>query len=260
MMLRSKKLVLSLILFVNLQLYSQELFNELSISAGYVSFRGDYGERQDGETNLGNTGLGISAVHYLNFAYSTYGNNYFSRHFKLRNQLLYQNTSLEHLGKYAKGDGDDAFKLSAMTGEVNTLEVSTGLQWFYKRIKEYEISTKSFSPYAGAGIGAVYANPSNRTSLPGELGSATNTFETFLPQSGSNKSRIINDSEIALAVNFQTGTFYRLSSTSDLFLELSWHFYSSDFIDGLSPVGDQNRDNDWTVWLSLGYVFYFGAF
>ena len=259
MEIKFNKLILLLVLFVN-QLHSQELFNEVSISAGYVSFRGDYGEAHDDKTNLGNTGFGISAVHYLNFAYTTYGNNYFSRHFKLRNQLLYQNTSLEHLGKYAKGNGDGALKLSAMTGEVNTLELSTGLQWFYRRIKEYEISTKSFSPYAGAGIGAVFANPSNKTSLSGELGSTSNTFGTFLPQSGSNKNPIANDSETALAVNFQTGTFYRLSSTSDLFLELSWHFYSSDFIDGLSPIGDQNRSDDWAVWLSLGYVFYFGAF
>ena len=250
------KLTLFLILLINFQTFAQDLYHELSIGVGPVSFRGDYGERQDNETNLNNTGIGLSLTHFLNFAYGRSGGSYFGKHFKLRTQLLYQSTSLEHFGSSADGSSEGAAQLRAMTGEVNSFEIGTGLNWYFKEIREYERSTNTLSPYAGLGIGAVFSSPSHETSLPGNLGSVSNTFPTFLPQPGEDDP-ISNNSETALAVNFQAGTQYRLSEKSDLFIEARWHFYSSDFVDGLSPIGDQNESNDWSFWLAVGYVHYF---
>jgi hypothetical protein len=213
---------LTFIFFILITFHSngQELFNELSIGVGPVSFRGDYGENQDNETNLGNTGFWLSLTHFLNFAYGRNSGSYFAEHFKLRTQLLYQNTSLEHFGSYADGQGDDALKLRAMTGEVSSFEIGTGLQWFYIEIREYERSVNTLSPYAGLGIGAIFSSPSHETSLPDNLGSTTNTFPTFLPNPASGvENPIGNDSEIAFAVNFQVGTLYRLDERNDIFLK-----------------------------------------
>ena len=259
------KLTLFLILLVNFEVHSQELFHELSIGVGPVSFRGDYGQSQDNETNLKNTGIGIYLAHYLNFSYISncgYSSNcgsYFEEHFKLRTQILYQNTNLKHSGRYTDGTSEGAAKLRTMTGEVNSFEIGTGLQWYYKNIKNYQRNFNTLSPYAGFGIGAVFSNPSSDTSLPGNLGSVTNTFPTFLPQPGE-ENPISNDSESALALNFQLGTQYRLTQNSDVFAELRFHFYNSDFVDGLAPIGDQNESDDRSVWLSLGYVYYFESF
>jgi hypothetical protein len=250
--------VLLLFFFVNFQTNAQNLVQEISMGIGPVSFRGDYGERKDSETNLGNTGFGISFSHYLNFAYDSNSETYFKTHFKLRTQVIYQNINLEHFGSYADGSSEGAAKLRAMTGKVNAFEIGTGLLWYYKNIIDYERNFKILSPYAGLGVGAVFSSPSNDTSLSGDLGSETNTFPTFLAQSGE-ENPISNDSESALAVNFQFGTQYRLTKNSDIFAELRWHFYTSDFVDGLSPVGNQNESNDWSVWLSLGYVYYFDS-
>ena len=254
------KLTLFVILTMSIQVHAQELFHEVSLGLGPVSFRGDYGERQDNETNLSNTGIGITLKHYLNFAYGRNGNTYFNKHFKLRTQLLYQNSSLEHFGSYAQGDSEGALKLRAMTGEVSSFEIGTGLQWYYKEIREYERSTATFSPYAGLGIGANFSSPSHESTL-GTLGSTSTTFNTFLPDPSSGEENpISNNSETSLSLNFQAGTQYRLTQNSDLFVELRWHFYSSDFVDGLAPIGDQNKSDDWSAWLSLGYVYYFDSF
>ena len=250
------KLILLLVFLMNFEVHAQKLIQELSIGVGPVSLRGDYGERQDNETNIGNTGYGISLAHYLNYGCGCSDDSYFLKHFKLRTQLLFHSTSLEHFGRYADGTGEGAIKLRAMTGKVNSFEIGSGLQWYFKEIKDYERSINTLSPYSGLGLGAVFSNPSHNTSLPGNLGSVSNTFPTFLPQPGEDDP-ISNNSDTALMVNFQAGTNYRLSEKSDLFIEARWHFYSSDFVDGLSPIGEQNESNDWSLWLSVGYVFYF---
>ena len=234
---------------------AQEFIQEMGISVGPVSFRGDYGEKQDSETNIGNSGIGISLTHFLNFAYGRSSGEYFGKHFKVRSQLTYQNTSLEHLGSYAEAENENAEKLRAMTGTVSSFEATTGLQWFYKEIRDYERSINTFSPYASVGAGAVFSSPSHESSRPGGINSPENIFPTFKPD-GDNDP-ISNDSEIALAVNFQLGTQYRLRSNSDLFVELRLHFYSSDYVDGLSPIGDQNGADDSSAWLAVGYLYYF---
>ena len=245
-----------LFLCLNIHNYNaQEFIQEMGISVGPVSFRGDYGEKQDSETNVGNSGIGVSLTHFLNFAYGRNSGNYFGKHFKVRSQLTYQNSSLEHLGSYAEAENKNAEKLKAMTGTVSSFEATTGLQWFYKEIRDYERGTNTFSPYAGVGAGAVFSTPSNESSLEGGLDAPENIFPTFKPD--GDDEPINNDSELALAVNFQLGTQYRLRSNSDLFVELRLHFYSSDYVDGLAPIGDQNSADDTSAWLAVGYLYYF---
>jgi len=250
-------LFILIILSITVQTNAQNIVHEIGLGVGPVSFRGDYGERQDSETNLGNTGFGINLSHYLNFAYD-YNGSYFKEHFKLRTHMLFQNINLKHYGRYAESSSANAAKLRAMYGEVIAFEVGTGLQWHYKNIKTYERYFNAMTPYAGFGLGAIFSYPYNDTSLPGNLGSVTNTFPTFLPHSGE-KDPISNDFDSALTLNFQVGAQYRLDEKNDVFAELRWHFFNSDFIDGLSPIGNQNKSNDWSAWFSIGYVYYFDS-
>jgi hypothetical protein len=77
--------------------------HEIGIIAGPVVFYSDYGQRNNIETNMKNVGMGIGLIHYLNFAYRADCNcytrdTYFNDHFKLRNEVSYHKTQLEHFG------------------------------------------------------------------------------------------------------------------------------------------------------------------
>ncbi len=74
---------------------------------GPVAIQSDYGERHDLSTNAGNTGFGIGLVHYLNFSYKAECNcytpeTYFNDHFKVRTELSYSKTNLQHFGKWVE--------------------------------------------------------------------------------------------------------------------------------------------------------------
>ena len=83
--------------------------HELGVIAGPVQFRSDFGSSNESKTNFGNTGFGIGLVHYLNFAYRADCNcyttdTYFNDHFKVRNEISYNKTNLEHLGFWVLPD------------------------------------------------------------------------------------------------------------------------------------------------------------
>jgi len=198
----------------------------------------------------------MSVVHHINFAYNRNYNSYFNRHFKMRNQITFHQTSLNHYGQWQRGDSRGAEQLRAMSGKTTVVELGTGLDWFWTELRAYERSTKVFNPYGGAGINLVYFNPSVDTSLPGQIGSVENTFPTFLPETSDGRDRISQSADLTLSINFQAGTRYRLSDNLDLFLEGRWHFFASDFVDGLDPRGSQNKSNDWMFFLNFGFTYY----
>lgn len=235
---------------------AQRISHEIGITVGPVGFRGDYGESGDPETNLGNTGVGVGISHYFNFAYSSRFRSYFNDHFKVRTQLTYHSTSLEHYGKYVDSDNDQAFKLRAMTGQVNVLEIGTGLEWYFTEIRDFERSYKKLTPYAGFGINAVFANPTNETSLPGRLGSIDNTWPSFLPDGGiGGEPRVSSSSLTTFGVNLQVGAKIKLTDRGEFTLESRWHVYFDDMVEGLNPSAG-NNNNDWIFWVGVGYIHY----
>jgi hypothetical protein len=81
--------------------------HEIGVIAGPVEFRSDFGQRLNEPTNLGNTGIGIGIVHYINFAYRADCNcystdTYFNDHFKLRSEISWNRTVLDHHGEWVK--------------------------------------------------------------------------------------------------------------------------------------------------------------
>jgi hypothetical protein len=39
-------------------------------------------------------------------------------------------------------------------------------------------------------------------------------------------------------------------------MEGRWHYYFSDFVDGLNPNNPNNSSNDWVFALTIGYIYY----
>lgn len=109
--------------------------HEVGAFVGGVAFQSDFGVRHDFATNAGNTGFGVGLVHYLNFAYRADCNcytpeTYFNDHFKLRTELSYNSTKLEHFGEWVDKNSGEAAKLRAMKGEAKVTDIGMQLEYY----------------------------------------------------------------------------------------------------------------------------------
>lgn len=250
-----KHLVFSFFLFLLYTSNAQSVYHEIGFGVGPSSLRGDWGEREDSKTNLGNTGANLSILHFANFAYGRNFDSYFNQHFKLRSQLSLTYTQLNHYGRWVSNEGPP-FLLANMEGQTFLAELGTGLEWNLIATRDYERRVGAFQPYGGLGFNIVYFNPTVETNLPGIIGSPTNTWPTFLPENMNDENPITNSPDYTASINFQAGTRYRLNKDFDLFVESRWHYYLSDFVDGLKPRNPNNESNEWVFFLSFGGIYY----
>jgi len=240
--------------------YAQSFSQELGVIAGPVAMKSDYGLRGNSKTNFGNTGIGVGLVHYINFAYRADCNcysrdKYFNDHFKVRTELDYHVSNLDHFGKESQKKSVGGLKLRSMHGKAKVFEIGPHLEYFPLSIRDYEADYYKFAPYVSLGVNFVSYSPEAKTDLPGRIGSSSNTFYEFVAPSGQ-KPYINTSSGSTYSIVFSAGTRYRLNDNSDLLLDLKWHYYGTDYIDGLDHNNEQNKSNDWMVWLNVGYIFY----
>ncbi|WGK65971.1 THC0290_0291 family protein [Croceiramulus getboli] len=236
--------------------------HEVGVITGPVAFQSDYGLRNDFDTNRGNVGIGVGIVHYINFSYRADCNcytrdTYFNDHFKIRNEIDWHRTKLEHLGELAEVDSDQGRDLRDHDGVANVFEIGTQLEYFPLSIREFTATLYSFAPYVSLGAHFVSFNP-EATSSQGPLGTPETTFDDFLIGDGR-LGGIDDSSGTTFAITFSAGTRYKLSPLSDLLLDLRWHYYDSNWVDGLNPDPEfypPNKYNDWIFWINVGYIYY----
>ena len=234
--------------------------HEIGVIAGPVAFQSDYGERHDFSTNAGNTGYGIGLIHYLNFSYKAECNcytpeTYFNDHFKLRSELSYNKTNLQHFGQYVVPSKTStiANQLRAMRGSTAVTNVGMQLEFFPYSIRDFTATIGSFGPFISLGAQFSYFKPTATSLLGPGLGTLPgvtpikyiNAFDT----KGSTTWSIVSS----------VGTRYKLTPLSDLMIDLRLQYYFSNWVDGVSPdpkVYTENRANDWNVWLNFGYIYY----
>ncbi|MBF4983303.1 glutamate dehydrogenase [Nonlabens mediterrranea] len=227
--------------------------HEVGIIAGPVAFQSDYGERYDWSTNKGNIGTGIGLVHYINFAYRADCNcytqdTYWNDHFKIRNQLAYHVTTLDHLSELADRPSLAGLQLRSMTGKAKVFEIGTHLEWFPLSIRDFQEGQPKFAPYFG--IGAHYVNyRPEATSELGPLNNPVTTYPTFI-------DRIDTSQGSTFALVGDIGFRYKISELSDLLVSSAWHYYDSNYVDGLSPRNVNNRSYDFIWWFNVGYIYY----
>lgn len=231
--------------------------HEIGAFIGGVAFQSDFGVRNDFKTNSGNTGFAIGLVHYMNFSYRAECNcytpdTYFNDHFKLRSELSYNSTKLEHFGEWADKQTIYGAQLKAMKGEAKVTDLGMQLEYYPLSIREFTASEGSFAPFIG--LGAHFSIFSNDTySTLGPLGTTATTYPDYLPDGWS------NDGGTTWSVVSSVGSRYKLTELSDLFVELRWQYYFSDWVDGLRKNPDiysENKANDWNLWLNFGYIYY----
>jgi len=239
--------------------------HEVGIIAGPVAFQSDYGERYDLSTNAGNTGVGIGIIHYINFSYKADCNcytadTYFNDHFKLRSELSYNKTNLEHLGEWVAPErtGLGADQLRAMKGSTAVTNIGMQLEYFPLSIRRFTATTGSLGPFISLGGQFSYYNPKAYSTL-GPLGTPLTTFPKYLTPSDGRPYGFSTEGGTVWSVVSSVGTRYKLSPLRDLMVDLRFQYFFSNWVDGLNPnpnIYKENKANDWLVWFNVGYIYY----
>lgn len=248
--------------------FSQFRFtNEIGIVAGPVAFQSDFGERQDFETNSGNTGFGIGIVHYMNFTYlkrynSRSRSSFFNQHFKVRNELSFNTTQLNHFGKWVDEGrkNENAERLRSHSGSAQNLNVGSQLEYYPLSIREFEAMNFSIMPYVSLGLQYSVFSPKVETSYGnGSIDNPDNFFESWVNAADPSfleDNFLFDESASTLSIVGSVGTRYKLTTLSDLVFDLKWQFFFDDRVDGLDHNLRSNKSNDWLVWLNVGYIYY----
>ncbi|MEL0643641.1 glutamate dehydrogenase [Olleya sp. Ti.3.14] len=263
-----KQLILvTLILLSTSNAFSQLGFShEIGIITGPVAFKSDFGERNDFSTNSGNTGFGIGLVHYINFAYQADCNcyttdNYFNDHFKLRTEISYNKTKLDHHGLFVQPEqtSADADRLRAHSGEANNFDIGMQLEYFPLSIRSFQAFGYRFAPFVSLGAHYVSFNPKVSTSYlgegdPGNINNLNNFYNPWSRPPLENPIDVSGGSTWSVVSSI--GVRYKLNTMADLMLDLRGQYYFNDWIDGLNHQLEYNKYNDWLVWLNVGYIYY----
>lgn len=227
--------------------------HEVGVLMGPTSFFTDYGERWNIKNNLENAGFGVGLIHYMNFAFKAECNcyttkNYFNDHFKVRTELDFFFTDLEHYGPVAAKDNLGGQLLRAMHGKTQTLEIGGALEYYPLSIRDFSSFSHMFAPFISLGIHYVYFKPTAYSDL-GDLDNPKNVFPTFV-------GGLDFEGGTTFAIAGSAGLRYRLSVVSDLAIEGRWHYYDTDWLDGLNIDAPQNKFNDFVFWFNIGYIYY----
>jgi len=235
--------------------------HEIGVIVGPVAFQSDYGERHDFSTNAGNTGYGIGLIHYLNFSYKAECNcytpeTYFNDHFKLRTELSYNKTKLDHFGEWVAPEktSEQADKLRAMHGSTAVTNIGMQLEFFPYSIRDFSASIGGWAPFISLGAQFSFYKPTAYSDLGPGLGSLDAV--TFNPKY---IGAVNANGGSTWSVVSSLGTRYKLTPLSDLMVDLRWQYYFSNWVDGLNPdptLYPENKANDWNVWLNFGYIYY----
>ncbi len=252
--------------------------HEVGVIAGPVAFQSDFGERSDFETNKGNVGFGVGLVHYINFAYRSDCNcyskdTYWNDHFKIRNEIDYHVTNLDNFGPEASDNDFGGLRLRSQESRTEVFELGTHLEYFPLSIRDFQANSYKLAPFVSFGVHYVSFNPQSRTLLRADgdiFGDVLNPFTVDDPTDvgpalipafgvgeGLNGTGLDDRPGETWAITWSTGVRYKLSTLSDLVVAARWHFYTSNWVDGLNPdPRPSNRANDWIFWLNVGYIYY----
>lgn len=274
-MLNLKHLAFAFCLFVFTQTsYAQLGFShEIGVIVGPVEFRSDFGSRFDEATNLGNSGIGIGIIHYINFAYRADCNcystdTYFNDHFKLRNEVSWNYTVLDHHGEWVspRYTSSAANKLRAHHGVAENFDIGTQIEYFPRSIRSFQAFSYLLAPYISLGIHYTNSSPQGSTTYgDGNIYNGSNIYPywyeqpQFLPPIANEADRqypIDLSQRSSWSMVTSVGVRYKIGVLSDLLLDLRWQLYFNDWIDGFNHKLSYNKFNDWLIWLNFGYVYY----
>ena len=155
--------------------------------------------------------------------------------FKIRSEISWNKTPLEHFGKWVDDarTSADADKLRAHTGEAQNWDIGMQLEYFPRSIRAFSAGAYSFAPFAAVGAHFVSFNPNVETAYGDGNILNNNNFYTPWGNVSDGDPFISAESGSTWSVVASVGTRYKLTILSDLFVELRWQYYFDDFIIGI---------------------------
>lgn len=258
-----KKIIPSLLIlltFYNSSSAQYRISHEIGLTSGPSTFKSDYGERNDLETNVGNSGLTVGFLHYINFSSNAVRDTYFSEHFKVRSELSFSSTKFNNFGKWVNQATLSTGKeqLKAMSGSSNLLSLGVQLEYHFKKIHDFENTIGTFDPYLSIGLAYSFYS-AEVTSTLGPLGTSITTPPKYLTPSDGRPHGFSTESKGVASLISGIGVRYKLTRMGDLLVDMRSQYFASDWVDGLNPnkeIYKENKAKDWIVWFNLGYIQY----
>lgn len=238
-----------------------KIAQEVGIIFGPVSFQSDYGQRNNFDTNVGNTGFGIGLVHFINFSANNNRESFLTEHFKVRSELSFNTTKLEHFGEWVEREKAKNLvqHLRAMHGTSTLVNLGAQVEFSpFMKIHDFENTIGSFSPYLSLGFQVSYYSTKTSSRL-GQLGIPLTTYPKYLTPSDGRQFGFSSENGVVLSATLGVGVHYKLTKMDDLMFEMRYQGFNSDWVDGLNPNKDlykENKSNDSQVWFNVGYIYY----
>ena len=178
----------------------------------------------------------------------------------MRSEISWNKTKLEHFGRWVDPSKttENSKRLRGQKGVAKNVDLGLQLEFYPFSIKDFEYFVPRLSPFVSLGlhytffsseVSTTYANPD--PSAIGDVLDASNFYSLWDP--GSVDARSGNTLSLVSSV----GVRYKLNKMNDLMLDLRGQYYFSDWVDGLNHQLPFNKNNDWLLWLNVGYIFYF---
>ena len=133
-------------------------------------------------------------------------------------------------------------------------------------IHDFESFDSRVTPFISLGLHYTFFNPKATTTYdnpnPAAYGDVfdrsniyANWFENF--PVGSGTYPINTDGGGTLSTVGSVGIRYKIDKLSDLMLDFRGQYFFSDWVDGLDHNWkNYDKNNDWLLWLSVGYIYY----
>jgi len=254
-----KKLITLVVILATFTLDAQyRRIDSYSLFGGYSFVKGDFGARNDWNTNLSNTGFEIGGKIYYNlFPYHWTWNGIY--HIRTNLEFTFSRGKLEHIGRWTEGENalsPTGQKLLAMHGRPTIFGLGVGVEYSYQDIQYYNFATLygiyKFNVTPGITLMAVYYKPN----LYSDLGDINNP--ALQPQILHPRfvNKVYNDPGITLGVVFKLMFTYQLYETVHIFLENRATWFLSDKIDGLDVNDEADKYTDWLVSPTIGITYF----
>ncbi|MFY0631877.1 MAG: hypothetical protein JXR05_16055 [Flavobacteriaceae bacterium] len=239
------------------KVHGQHLTHDVGIHIGASAIITDYGVRGDFLSSYGNRGTYLSINHSIHFFHNNLKWNYDHpvwSHLAIKNEISFlTKTNLRHYGSFVERDNVLGNQLRAMTGSVSILSVGFQLEYYFYCLRTflYPYTELKINPYMMMGLRHNwYKNTLNST-----LGDWRENPQV-LPQKWRPSEALAIGNGTDYSLLFGGGIRYRIQPAIDVNIQLSWQYFFSDAIDGLTARVDENIYNEWTVNFQVGLIFH----
>jgi len=242
--------------------YAQlDFAHEVGVFAGPVAFQSDFGLDGDSKLTTSITGFSVGIMHYVNFSYKAdcgcYARNtFFNNHFKLRSEISFNRSVLEHEGNFENETPEDQERLRAHTAEVQNIDLGVQLEFYFKNNREFSNAKFGFNPFISAGFHYVSFTPRVKTTYNNGDSEDPLNFYSVWERASDGDDFLSSQSASTWSYVVNLGTRFKIARLSDLFVEVRYQQYFDDFMDGLNPNLPSNTKNDGLLWFNFGYIYY----